>query len=388
MSAPPPPSHPENLTPAFLTHTLRAGGVLDTGAVDDLKWEVVGEEFGFTGVVARIWPQYIPVDSHAPRSLIAKFPLATRGSPSLYQQQQRRDEVSHLRLYQRAAREVSFYQEIVPQCPVPAPRLYYGAADTETQGVLLLLEDLHGRHGDVLAGATTADAGLVLDAVAPLHAHWWQNRRLDTVPWLPRWDEDLRARSERYAGSVPGFLARFGARLPPHTIELIQSLVGACFPILSQLAEAPFTLLHGDLHLDNVIFGSPSGGDTPRDAGRVWLLDWQGILRGPAVNDLTFVSWSLPIDRRRTAESPLLRRYHSLLLRHGVSYSFDDILLHYRLALLNNLAGIVAWLGNVDPESAAGRQRAMIEALVEEPRLFTALIDHRAAEVVAQALTQ
>ena len=48
-----------------------------------------------------------------------------------------------------------------------------------------LLEDLVAAdHGDWSDGAPVDDLRLVLDAVAPGHARWWQSRRLDAQEWL------------------------------------------------------------------------------------------------------------------------------------------------------------------------------------------------------------
>lgn len=369
------PATPDDLTPSFLTHALREGGVLDGGTVDDMTSRVIGEEWGFTGVVARAWLDYRPPQPSAPATLIAKFPMAQRTVPSVYQRAQSTDEASRLRAFQRSAREVLFYQQIAPLGPTPAPRLYYGAAHEDTRRILLLLEDLHGQSGDVLTGAFVTQVADILRAMAPFHARWWEDRALDGLQWLPRWGDTLPARAQRYAESAPRFLERFGDQLPTDVRTLIDEFSAACLPLLAQLHDAPTTIIHGDLHLDNVIFGQ-RGGEP------VWIIDWQGVRRDPAVQDLTLVAWSLPNGARREAETRLLRAYHQIIIAQGVSYSFEALYWHYQLALLADLAGIVTWLANADFDGIAGRQRAMTEVLISDPRLFTALIDHHALDVV------
>jgi len=47
------PSDVSELTPVWLTAALRNGGVLEAGEVVAVSASVIGEELGFTGVVAR-----------------------------------------------------------------------------------------------------------------------------------------------------------------------------------------------------------------------------------------------------------------------------------------------------------------------------------------------
>jgi hypothetical protein len=74
------PAAPDEVTPAWLTTALRDAGVLRETAVASVDWEPIGEERGFTGVVARLRPRYgdgVPADG-LPSSVVAKFPMAAR----------------------------------------------------------------------------------------------------------------------------------------------------------------------------------------------------------------------------------------------------------------------------------------------------------------------
>lgn len=274
--------------------------------------------------------------------------------------------------YERGVREVRFYQQLAPLSHVPAPRLYYGAADEATGRTVLLLQDLSAaRSGDVLQGCSPEEAEQILQALAPFHAHWWAQPRLKDFAWLPDWAGDPQARQERYNRQTGLFLQRFGQQLPPSIHEAIDRLRADYALVLTRLAEAPATLIHADLHLDNILF-SPPDSDLP-----VTILDWQSISRGAAAIDVAlFLFGSLSIEQRRAVGQELLARYHALLVAQGVSgYSLQQLLDDCRLALLWNLAGTVGWLSSVDLDHLVGRERALVEDALGDGKLIAALQD-------------
>jgi aminoglycoside phosphotransferase (APT) family kinase protein len=379
---PPLPVGPEELTPAWLTGVLRGGGVVRQATVVSASWERIGEDRGFTGVLARVHLRYegAGAGEDAPPSLVAKFPLASREAPSAYRDAQERDAAARRQHYERCAREVRFYREVAPLVPVPAPRAYYAAADEATGRVVLLLEDLRAaRPGDVLEGCSAAESALVVEAIAPFHARAWAGSDLDALAWPPRWGGDPRARQERYNRQVGPFLRRFGPQVPAPVRDLLDGLRSGYAPVLAALAQAPATLIHADLHLDNLLFNPPSR------VPPVVVLDWQGIARGAGAVDLAlFLFGSLAVEERRAAERALLERYHARLVEHGVmGYTLDQLRDHCRLALLWHLAGVVGWLASADIDRLTGRERALVRAAVEDGRLFAALVDHDVAALLA-----
>jgi aminoglycoside phosphotransferase (APT) family kinase protein len=140
-------------------------------------------------------------------------------------------------------------------------------------------------------------------------------------------------------------------------------------------------LIHGDLHLDNLIFD----GDADRP---VVVLDWQTAAVGPPAWDLAlFVFGSLGVDDRRAAEAELFERYVTLLARHGVrDYSVEELQLDCRQALLIWLAGAVTWLGTTDASALTERERALQDASFADGRLVTALLDHNVDTVLSGSI--
>jgi hypothetical protein len=345
--------------------------------VATVEWESIGEERGFTGVVARLTLRYAEGGAGAagPPSLIAKFPLAERGTQSGYRAAQGSDPAARRAYFERCAREVRFYREIAPHGAALTPHCYYAGADEATLAIAILLEDLGAaREGNVLAGCSPGEAALVLDPLARFHARWWAGAGVSAFAWLPRWGGDHRARQARYSQRVAPFLARHGHQIPGEIADLVERLGARYGAVLAALDAAPATIIHADLHLDNILFA----GTTSAPAARV--LDWQSVCVGPAAIDFALFTYgSLGADQQRAAGDDLFRRYHAGLVADGVrDYSLDAFRDDCRLALLRQLAGTVGWLGGVDVEVLAGRERQLVEAALGDGRLIAALRDHDA----------
>ena len=157
-------------------------------------------------------------------------------------------------------------------------------------------------------------------------------------------------------------------------IELLRSRLAY---VLATLAGGPRTLIHADLHLDNVIF------DGRGNARSAVVLDWQTACIGsPAWDVALFLFDSLSIDDRRAAENALLQRYATLLAEHGVGgYTVEELRADCRLALLAWLAGTVGWLTSLDATELTDRERALQEAVLADGRLVAALLDHDVSAV-------
>lgn len=373
------PATPAEITPDWLTDVLRASGTSGR-AVAAVTCERIGEGYGLTGVVSRLHLRYEGERGDAPPSLVAKFPMAAPGTLSAYRAAHRRDAAAR-RYYERCAREVRFYREIAPRSMVPAPRLYHGEADDATGRIVLLLEDLAAaRTGDVLRGCTRDEARLVAGALAPFHARWWprSSENPTPFPWLPRWGGDHCARQERYNRQVTPFLDRYGGQLPPAIRDIVEGLRTRYGAVLAALDAAPATIIHADLHLDNIAF------NPPRIIAPAVVFDWQSVCLGPAAIDIAqFMFGSLDVGERRRAEGALFRHYHALLTANGVAgYGADRLRHDCRLALLRQLAGTVGWLAGVDAASLAGRERALVEAAIGDGRLIAALLDYDVAALL------
>lgn len=367
------PSEPEQLNAAWITAVLRACGVLGLAEVAAIAVDDIGQGFGFTGVVVRVRLTYNAPTTGAPASVVVKLPLAQPAQPSIYRQEVDRNPAAARAHFERAAREVHFYRSFGDSAAAPFPHCYYSAAEPE-QGVVLVLEDVApARHVDALAGGTAAEAWVVLEPLAGWHARWWEQTSLNELPWLPDWGGDPDARQLRYQDRLPAFLRLFQQRLPPYAVELVVGLRERYAAVVHELMGSPFTIIHGDMNVDNVLWHAPRSGRTAT------IIDWQGVARGPcALDAMLFMVDTLSIAERRAAGDDLLLAYHDALVEHGVTgYAREQFLRDGKLALLQRLAGTVTWFAQAEHGSVDGRERELIDDFFERGQFLTALSDYR-----------
>jgi aminoglycoside phosphotransferase (APT) family kinase protein len=211
----------------------------------------------------------------------------------------------------------------------------------------------------------------VLRAIAPFHARHW---RASAAGWLLR-ERDPAARRAAFDAQASRFLELHGPAVPPDVRALVERLRSGLADAIARLSGGARTLVHWDLHLDNVLFDADS-------ARPVIVLDWETVRVGsPAWDVALFLFGSLAVDDRRAAERELLDEYVELLGEHGVrDYDGARLLEDCRLALVVLLAAQVGWLAQPVPDR--DRERALRDAVLSEGRLVAALRDHDVASLV------
>ncbi len=366
------PNSPSAITAEWLTHVLRTSGVIDTPSVVGVDVQIIGEERGYTGVIARLGLQYDDVESDAPATLVAKFPLAVPTVDSSYRRSQAQTTSATRLMLERAMREVEFYR-FAGSDLAQLPRFYFGDVDTRANRSILLLEDLSAlAPGDALAGCSVDDARSVLKSIQDVHRRWWRNESLSSIGWLNVWSDSVGPRVERYRAQAEEVIQAHHDRLQQPTIDLLRTLVEPYGRILDDLTKAPATLIHADLHLDNVMFRRTG------DKTNAVIIDWQSPSRGYAMLDVAgFIVESLSVEDRRASEVEILREYHGGLTRFGITgYSFEQMFDDYLRGLCVRGVGQVGWLARVIDSPPAGRERDLVESIFEPGRIFAALLDH------------
>jgi len=294
-----PPTSAAELTPEWLTAAIGGGTVVAAEPTP------VG-----TGQVAdsvRIVLTWDPLNS-GPDSVVVKV---TSGSETS------RNAAQSTRTYEV---EVGFYRDLAASLPVHAPRCYWAGYDPATTGYAVVLQDMSpARQGDQMAGCTIDEAALALDEAALLHGAKWGDPSLGSLTWLSSGLGTSPAAGGFIQMLVPGYLERYGDRLAPEVIDVIEryhEAISASSPY-----EGPTTIVHNDFRNDNLLFGGE----------RVCVLDWQTVSSGPGLLDVSyFLGGSLLPDDRRKAEEDLVRAYHQRLTASGVELSWDDCWLQYR----------------------------------------------------------
>lgn len=359
------PTGPEAITAQWLTQALCAAGVIHDAQVTAIAVTRLGDEQSMTSQLARLHISYDQAKPGAPSSLIAKFPTCDR---------QVRDFLFTVtRHYER---EYYFFTQVADKTPIRIPHFYYGALEVETHQSVLLLENL--TPAQVIAadaGCSPAQAEVALRAIAQLHSSWWQQPALTALTAIA-FDQPHFAQQVQlfYQEAWPFFCAQMGSSLSSQ-FKLIGDQLGPRVAALyAQLQQPPCTLLHNDVHLDNMIFGLPDS------AMPFALIDWQLLSVGRGAFDLAgFFCKDMTIATRRQSEEGLLRLYTSLLQAQGIhDYPLERCLLDYRRALLKCFANIVvaSTKGDLTPQ----QKHNLFERTV--PRFSTAILDHDAGSLL------
>ena len=234
----------------------------------------------------------------APSTVIAKLPAADPTS---------RATALALRSYET---EVRFYQQLAPGLPMRTPEVFHSDIDVATASFVLLLEDLApARQGDQLAGCSPEQAVIAVDELVKLHAPRWGDPQLDELEWLHR---DPEAGQAFLLGMLPVFWAGFprAVRRPARRRRAPggrRALRQARDTYVPRDTE-PWTVVHGDYRLDNLLFGGPDGGPP------IAVVDWQTSAHGPGAVRCGVLHRCRPhypraARARARPRPPLLRRH-------------------------------------------------------------------------------
>jgi len=251
----------------------------------------------------------------APSTVVAKLPAADETS---------RATALSLGSYEN---EVRFYQQLAPELAVSTPAVFHSDIDPDTASFVLLLADAApATQGDQLAGCTPEVAEVAIAELVRLHAPRWGDPTLAEIPWLHRDREQSRQFLLMLLPMLwTGFRERYESTLTTWTVQAGEVLMAHLETYLFADTE-PWSVMHGDYRLDNLLF-DPSAGGAP-----VTVVDWQTVSHGPALQDVAyFIGAGLLEQDRREVEQSLVRRYHDALVAAGVAdYDWDRCWQDYR----------------------------------------------------------
>ena len=124
------------------------------------------------------------------------------------------------------------------------------------------------------------------------------------------------------------FVARYGGELDADDVLTLRSVAEVLFAWQVNHPE-PFSLVHGDYRLDNLML-DPAGRD-------IVVVDWQTLTVALPGRDLGyFIGTSFPTEQRREQEGQLVATYYGELRAQGVEgYTLDRCSADYRIGLLH-----------------------------------------------------
>lgn len=215
---------------------------------------------------------------------------------------------SFSRLNNAFGREIGVYTHCTPRLPGHKPQVY---ASQDGNPSWLLMEDLsHLRSGDQVIGLSHQETVATIERMAAIHAEFWLDPSLKEHSWLPEhgfWFADPKP------AIVDDFFAVYGVRFGPEVCRLYRAVLEQTTAIDQALEDRPWTLVHGDLRADNVLF------DNTIDDPDSVILDWSWASRSLGAIDLAFlVGGSTPHVQRLGRHEDLLKAWHQVLLNRGV----------------------------------------------------------------------
>ena len=316
--------------------------------VTEVRTEEIGVDVGFMGEVHRChltWDRTADGtenDPALPRSVIVKVPTQVPENFAAG---------DALRSYER---EIAVYQELRSTLGVPMPGYFHGAMDPDpapwmqrplfflfdhlpvrginwvisqflklsaksTRRYVLVIEDIaDARPPTQQLGGSLDDARTALEVLARFHAaNWMRSDVAESYPHIWSVDTVPKVGQASYLRNRSEFVERFGPGLADGMLDRLDAIQERIPELCTELGAEPWTLLHGDYRLDNVLF---------RPNGDTVVLDFQGMATGrPAVDVAYFITTALTAEHREE-EARLLQTYHDALVAAGVTtYSFDDL---------------------------------------------------------------
>lgn len=348
------PTTSADLTREWLSTTL------DT-PVTSFVVEPIGVGVGLVCDLVRVRVEH---DGDAPKSFVAKFPSTS---------EENRFVALVLNMY---GRETRFYREFASATPLSAPCCHAVDHDPEADEFVLLLEDLAGiRVVDQIEGIGRADAELAVDQLAMLHASWWNDPALESVPRLC--DSPYpEAVSAAFVGAWGPIQEICEGLVTPAVRALGDRFADLIPTLMARLSEPPWTLSHGDYRLDNLFFS-----DDPQRP--LVVIDWQLYDRSRGPRDLSYLlSQSMEPAARAACERALVKRYLGALDAGGVrGYELDTAWFDYRLATLFDFVYPVIAGGGLTLANA--RAVALVRILFER---FVAAFEHLDCQAIAASL--
>ena len=303
------PSHPDQVTPSWLTSRLNRAGL--AGTVSEISWQNIGA--GQLGENARF---HIAGHGDLPPTLVGKFPSTNPLSRHLAVQ------------LSNYAREVFFYAELGRTVDIQTPRCFAAEFDPDTHDFVLLMEDLApGVQIDQMSECNIDQAALALEELGKLHGPRWGDAQLADLPLLAPSQLDDGEESA-HPLLFAAFMQRYGDRLSADQVAAVNRFEEG-YPAYGKV-EAPETVIHIDYRLDNMMFGGPHP---------LTVFDWQSVNRGnPWVDVSYFMGTSISPERRAGNERQLLNHYFEVLRSYGVTLDWDQcwtLYRHYAPAGLN-----------------------------------------------------
>ena len=336
------PLRPNDITNEWLEAALKHGGHLPAGgSITGMARKPVGEGVGMLGLIEVITPTYSGDANGAPKSVVVKYPTENEGNLVV---------ATTFNVYQR---EVLFCQRVAPQAGMRVPKVYFSAFRGETSFVIVMEDLSEYTMGDQVEGCSIARAEVAMKELAKLHASFWEKVDVPKYEFLPYHFPGIHAEA-MLGGARAGWdnmVSIFGDLICDE-LKVNKDRFLDTVPKMQQwLVQHPYTLIHGDFRMDNLMFG------TKADHSPLAVIDFQGALRCKGIQDVAYLlSHNMDPAECRANERRLVEMWHAGLVANGVTgYSADQAWDDYKRAVLYLWVYVVVIAGTLDPSNERGK---------------------------------
>ena len=259
-------------------------------------------------------------------------------------------------------REAGFYEDMAESLAaltgMRIPRCYVNLFDPETHAATLLLERVHpAEKGDNLKGTTFERMHSLVGDLARLHGAYWMDEAMVEHEWLLDWH------APTFLIALPFVIEAWNDmrnQHPEHYPDDVAALVDVFMADiegwLERFNQRPWTFLHQDYELDNVLF---------RADGPV-IVDWQTPMRSFPGDDLGWLFISGHNDETLPREPELLELYRrELAAAGGPDWNTEDLAEDLAWAAFYRVSSVyVAWLHAWDA-GERGRPLRRFKAMID-----------------------
>lgn len=311
------PTSLESIDAPWLENALREAGH-DVPHITALSFEPMPGIVGALGEIGTFEVGYGEA-TNLPRRFVGKRPL-DHDAAKIYN--------SIMQFY---IREHGFYRDLADAVPMHVPKCWVNLSEDDRH--FLLIDFVNGTKGDILAGTSFAVMKLLVGDLAKLHGRYWLDERIKDFPWVLDWREPSML-------TGVAILQQGWANVTTREPELVPAdLKRACQTTLDDVErwlaayeERPWTFIHGDYELDNMLFC---------DDDVIVVVDWQGCMRSFPGIDLGFLLASSATDETVSREDELLDHYRAeLAAAGGPAWSPDDLVEDLAWGMIHYVRGM------------------------------------------------
>jgi hypothetical protein len=229
-------------------------------------------------------------------------------------------------------RESGFYRDLAGAVKMRIPDCYVNVSEGTDRFMMLIEHVSPAVDGDILVGTSVDNMRKLATDLGTMHGQFWMSPQLRALPWVVDWS------APSYPMGIPlvqDAWAKFNEREPGMIPDDLQEICSRTFvndtlTWLERFNARPWTFIHGDYELDNMMFVDDD----------IVVLDWQLSGKSFPGQDVAFFLTACATDETVAAERELLDAYRSALAAAGgPAWSHDELVDDMAWSMLYWLVG-------------------------------------------------